>query len=541
MNVKQIIVRFFSLLCAVVMVLACRPDTPAVVAVTAISLTPGSLTLTEGESMSLHAEVSPENADNKKVLWTSDNLSVASVEDGIVTAMSMGRAVITAKSDDGGKKAYCDVTVYPKDVKAGYVSLDQSDMMVCKGCEYTFRSSIGPWYAENLPITWSSSDETIATVDENGHMVAISEGVVVISAYATGAVGQCKVSVIPIPLTFVSEGASSIRLADGSDEVNLRYSNDGVKWKDYLSRQTINLSDGEKVYFIANGSNTGMRENHFVMTGKIHASGNIMSLLDETMKRTDVPNNGFSYLFRDCTSLVSAPELPATTVKDFGYRRIFLGCENLESAPELPATALGTECYSGMFEGCTSLKSAPELPAEDLSLSCYVLMFSGCTSLETAPQLPSTKITYECYAYMFAGCSSLRSAPSLPAVVCPSSCYMAMFKDCTSLTDVPSLPPSVLYDFCCYEMFSGCTSLEVAPVLPATKLTWESLGCYAYMFKGCSKLNYVKALFTSKEDDSIYGWLDGTASEGVFVKNREATWTAEDLGIPEGWIIVDSE
>ena len=60
-----------------------------------------------------------------------------------------------------------------------------------------------------------------------------------------------------------------------------------------------------------------------------------------------------------------------------------------------------------MFEGCTSLTTAPELPATTLAGSCYRNMFNGCTSLTTAPELPATTLSKSCYSNMFNGCSSL--------------------------------------------------------------------------------------------------------------------------------------
>jgi hypothetical protein len=60
-----------------------------------------------------------------------------------------------------------------------------------------------------------------------------------------------------------------------------------------------------------------------------------------------------------------------------------------------------------MFSGCTSLTTAPELPATTLTNYCYQYMFSGCTSLTTAPELPATTLTNYCYDYMFQGCSRL--------------------------------------------------------------------------------------------------------------------------------------
>ena len=61
---------------------------------------------------------------------------------------------------------------------------------------------------------------------------------------------------------------------------------------------------------------------------------------------------------------------------------MFYGCTSLTTAPELPATTLATSCYQYMFDGCTSLVTAPELPATDLTGDyCYSRMFYGCTKL----------------------------------------------------------------------------------------------------------------------------------------------------------------
>ena len=92
-------------------------------------------------------------------------------------------------------------------------------------------------------------------------------------------------------------------------------------------------------------------------------------------------------MFRGCTSLTQAPELPATmlatatTLATGCYRSMFSECTGLTQAPELPATTLAWDCYKSMFEGCTGLTQAPELPAKTLEHSCYESMFSGCTNL----------------------------------------------------------------------------------------------------------------------------------------------------------------
>ena len=92
--------------------------------------------------------------------------------------------------------------------------------------------------------------------------------------------------------------------------------------------------------------------------------------------------------------------------------------------------------YRSMFSGCTSLTTAPELPATTLSQECYNSMFSGCVSLTTAPALPATTLADGCYSYMFAGCSGLTSSPVLPATQPVNDCYRGMFSGCplTSIT-----------------------------------------------------------------------------------------------------------
>ena len=175
---------------------------------------------------------------------------------------------------------------------------------------------------------------------------------------------------------------------------------------------TITLANaGDKVYF--RGNNTTVSESYsiyynFVMSGKIAASGNIMSLLDTTCKSTTISNN-------DC------------------YNSMFYGCTSLTTAPALPATTLANDCYSSMFADCTSLTTAPALPAITLADYCYSNMFYGCTSLTTAPALPATTLANDCYSSMFADCTSLTTAPALPAITLADYCYSNMFNSCSKL------------------------------------------------------------------------------------------------------------
>ena len=105
---------------------SCNVTVPAVVVgVTGLTLSDNVKTLNVGETATIVATVTPSNATNKNVVWESENRSVATVSNGVITAVSEGRATIVATAESGGYKAICHVSVYsPTDDKVlneGYV------------------------------------------------------------------------------------------------------------------------------------------------------------------------------------------------------------------------------------------------------------------------------------------------------------------------------------------------------------------------------------------------------------------------------------
>ena len=218
-------------------------------------------------------------------------------------------------------------------------------------------------------------------------------------------------------LRFTAESAnSSVQLtAVGTPPaVTLVKSFDGVNWEDYTVGEVIDLQRiGDFVYLAAGegGNNAfGASENayhKFVINGLVASSGDITSILNFDCAQTALAKYCYIFMFRGCTGLTSAPELPATTLTDYCYDYMFDGCTGLTSAPELPATTLATACYNSMFYGCTGLTSAPELPATTLAAACYNSMFDGCTGLTSAPELPATTLATNCYSSMFYGCKNI--------------------------------------------------------------------------------------------------------------------------------------
>lgn len=140
----------------------------------------------------------------------------------------------------------------------------------------------------------------------------------------------------------------------------------------------------------------------------------LTSIPSGLLSGTSIKARSCESMFENCTGLTTVSNnifenavIVTTDAQRKHFYNMFKGCTSLTAAPNLPATTLGMDCYEGMFENCTSLTNAPALPATTLKSDCYRRMFAGCTSLTTAPILPAATLQYECYYEMFTGCSSL--------------------------------------------------------------------------------------------------------------------------------------
>ena len=318
---------------------------------------------------------------------------------------------------------------------------------------------------------------------------------------------------------FVSGSLRTIKPRYDNSGVTLQYSVDsGATWTTIASdASTTSATEhwfrgqatGTKTLFT---SSTTTNAWWFSGNSDLEVYGNLNFLLCDALGDEEAPTSlgtyAYAHMFRDCTSLTTAPELPATALAEHCYRSMFYGCTSLTTAPALPAKTLAENCYYSMFNGCTSLTTAPALPATTMESNCYYGMFNGCTSLTTAPELPATTVADSCYRSMFYGCTSLTTAPELPATALAEHCYRSMFYGCTSLTTAPALPAKTLAENCYYSMFRDCTFLTTAPELPATTL---GNYCYYNMFFNCSSLKVSSA----QSGSYIYAWRIPTSGTGT--------------------------
>ena len=187
----------------------------AIVPVESVSLDKTSLELTEGGTARLTATILPQNTTNKNVTWTSSDPSVAAVDQsGTVTAKKAGTATITATAD--GKSATCTVTVTAATVPVTGVTLNKTSTSLYVGDTETLTPTITPDNATNKDVTWTSSDSTVATVDQNGLVTALARGTAVITATTadSGKTASCTVTVS----RYSSGGGSSSSSTSLSDQ-----------------------------------------------------------------------------------------------------------------------------------------------------------------------------------------------------------------------------------------------------------------------------------------------------------------------------------
>lgn len=154
------------------------------VAVESVSLDKTEAVLKEKETVKLNATVLPENADNKNVHFTSDNDAVATVDDnGLVTALSSGEAVITVITEDGKKTAQCKITVEKEIIQLKTITITNAPAELEKGAQVQLGIKYIPDNTtQSKSVEWKTSDASVAVVSSTGLVTAKKTGTVTITA-----------------------------------------------------------------------------------------------------------------------------------------------------------------------------------------------------------------------------------------------------------------------------------------------------------------------------------------------------------------------
>ncbi len=231
------------------------------IAATGISLDKNTLTLKEKTAAEIHAEILPENATFKNAVYVSDANDVAAVDnDGNVYALKEGSAVVTAYTLDGSQSARCEITVEGRTAEKYKLSNRGLELMLGDSRRLQVKDENGN-DAEN--VVWSSTDETVVTITQNGTVKSVGEGIALLVAKIDGFVDVCMVRVSKHVTIVLDTEALTIALGE-QRQLNA----------------TVTPSDGVVTYTsenpnIATVSETGLVTGTGIGTTVIHvASGN---------------------------------------------------------------------------------------------------------------------------------------------------------------------------------------------------------------------------------------------------------------------------
>lgn len=196
------------------------------ISVTGVSLLPQTLTLADGQSAVLGATVSPANATNQSLTWTTSNAAVATVDKGTVTGINPGTALVTVRTADGGYTAVCEVTVTA--TAATGVTVSPSTLSIWTGAIASLEVAILPASATNQGFTCTSSDPSrveVYSIFSGGVWVrglAAGEATVTVVSNDGSWQDTCTITVndqppAPVPATGVAVLPAAVYLvAEGS-------------------------------------------------------------------------------------------------------------------------------------------------------------------------------------------------------------------------------------------------------------------------------------------------------------------------------------
>lgn len=242
------------------------------VPVASVKLNQTTLELIAGKEATLTATVKPDDATNKTVTWSSNNETVATVDNnGKVTAKAAGEAIITAKVGD--KQATCNVKVTAAEVAVESVTLDQSSLELIAGKEATLTATVKPDNATNRTVAWESNAISVATVDNNGKVTAKAEGTAIITAKAGDKTATCTVTVTKADVKVTQITISGKNTLNVNDVATLTAD---VQPGDVTNKTVVWTSENPDVVKVENGKVTALMPGQAVIKATAQDGSNVV-------------------------------------------------------------------------------------------------------------------------------------------------------------------------------------------------------------------------------------------------------------------------
>ena len=369
-----------------------------IVAVTSITLDKTFLSMQVGETEAITAIVSPDNATDKTVEWGSSDVAVATVADGIITAKKSGEAIITAKS--GSCIAECKVTIT---VSAESVTLDKTSLSLAIGESATLTATVKPDDATDKTVAWSSSDESVAKVD-NGKVTAVKSGKATVTAKCGVKTAECAVTVT-VPVSSITLDKTTLSLVIG-ESFTLTAT---VKPDDATDKTVTWSSSDESVARVDNGKVTAVNAGQAKISaavGNITTSCNVVVYQSDNViiyttadKKVLKPYNEDAF----GSAIVSNTYVGDVGIITFEKPVTFIGNMAFYQQSKLESIVIPntvTTIGKKSFESCTKLQFI-KLPKSLTSIDDYA--FESCSSMKLL-MFPDN--VQKIGSYAFSGCKS---------------------------------------------------------------------------------------------------------------------------------------
>ena len=437
---------------------------------TKITLDQNVVTITEGEILTLTATITPDDAIDKAVTCSSSDESVATVINGLVTALAPGTAAITAQVED--KTATCVVTVEKRIIPVSSISLNRTSADIEGGETLVLTAAVSPNNATYNTVIWSSSNTSVAIVDNNGKVIGVGSGTAIITAKAGEKSATCEVKVT-IPVSSISLSRTYAALAgDESITLTATVSPDNATYK------TVTWSSSnEDVAIVDNGK----------VTARSAGVATITATADGVTAACEVNVNGWKFdnvtghLFVndviDCKYYTSYPwyEISGNVLSvEFGDQATTIGKEAFVACASLMTVTMSDSVKSigdEAFYECIGLMSV-EFSNNLESIGDYA--FAQCVGL-TSIDIPNSISNIQNYA--FTDCDGLINV-FIPSSV--TNIGNGAFADCDGLSSIV-IPSSVITIGS--NTFSNCDGLTSIVIPNSVKTIAGSA------FQGCSMLN----------------------------------------------------
>ncbi|WP_300729959.1 Ig-like domain-containing protein [uncultured Bacteroides sp.] len=264
-------------------------DEPDIIKVNKIELSQNSVIMKVGDQLQLIAKVLPADATDKTVKWSSSQPDVATVSsNGQISALQEGQTIITATS--GNVKATCTITVQKNIIPVESLTLSKDTLLLEVGSSEILDITILPENATDKKVSWSSADESVATVSEDGLMSGIAEGTTKVTAATAEISVQCvvivKAKIVEVTEVVISQTSLSLE-EDQSATLTATVKPDNatdktVSWSS-SNTSVATVSSGGQVKAIKEGTS--------VITAKV---GNLSAQCTVTVKRKVIEVTGIT-------------------------------------------------------------------------------------------------------------------------------------------------------------------------------------------------------------------------------------------------------